>query len=772
MNETILKIKAVYDAQGTNEAKKAFNELRSAVKGASGETAKANGIFTNFGASLTRIAKLRLLRGIIRTITQAFKEGTQNIYAYSQALGSADASHFASTMDALASSFLYMKNSIGAVVAPLLTALLPTIQTIVDWFVTATQVVAQFFAILGGQSTYTVAKKNATAWKDVGTAVGGAAAAAKEYQNTILSFDEIHALNDVPTSGGGGGGGASAPDYGSMFEEMEIPDTWFTRMVKGLKENFNDILAIVTSIGSALLGWKIASKVTDFFNSLGVGKAGRVAAGITIAITGFVIEASGAYGIGYNGVNLKDLVKTVIGGALGIAGSALTFSALGLGGGMGATIGFAISLAITVAGIKIGEMDKYLDTTVRSTESFQRLKGIIDSSINSQNTFITQADELRHKVDLLNGSTSDYAASANLAYGAALIERIKELAGKTELTADETAELQTKIEILNGLGLDGIQVEFNTLTGKVTANWQEIDKNIEKMIELAKTSAKFDLLKEAYRQQFELEVEHQRLLDDEAYAVEQLEQAQADFDKVQRKSADGTIVFDKETKAAREALTTAKQAVDENRKAQQDLQVAMDKNAGTIRTLEGNTNNYATATNNTKNAILDLDRMKPAFSGITDGIGLVGTQAYYAWANVKALSDELGHVAQIGLAGGVNLAVEITKRANGGFVNGYANGGIIPRFDGGGINSAQLFLANENGMPPEMIGTIGNRTAVANQGQMVEAMAEGVYRAMSNVMSNGNSNTEVNVYMNDEVVARAADRGNRSLNRRFNVSLA
>ncbi len=676
MNETILKIKAVYDAQGTTEAKKAFNELRSAVRGASGETAKANGIFTNFGASLTRIAKLRLLRGIIRSITQAFKEGTQNIYAYSQALGSADASHFASTMDSLASSFLYMKNSIGAVVAPLLTALLPTIQTIVDWFVTATQVVAQFFAILGGQTTYTVAKKNAVAWKDVGTAVGGAAAAAKEYQNTILSFDEIHALNDVPTSGGGGGGGASAPDYGSMFEEMEIPDTWFTRMVKGLKENFNDILAIVTSIGSALLGWKIASKVTDFFNSLGIGKAGRVAAGITIAITGFIIEASGAYGIGYNGVNLKDLVKTVIGGALGIAGSALTFSALGLGGGMGAAIGFAISLAITVAGIKVGEMDRYLDTTVRLTESFQRLKGIIDSSINSQNTFISQADELRQKVDLLNGSTSDYAASANLAYGAALIERIKELASKTELTADETNELKTKVEILNGLGLDGIQVEFNELTGEVTANWKEIDTNIEKMIELAKTSAKFDLLKEAYQQQFELEVEHQRLLDDEAYAVEQLEQAQAEFDKVQRKSADGTIHFDKETKAARESLTTAKKAVDENRKAQEDLQVAMNKNVGTIRTLEGNTNNFATAANNAKSQVVDLNKSISALGGmsisqwIENGLWGIYNSAYYAKWELYGVLDYVRELSRASLNGIAIAVYGGLGRAGGGFVNG------------------------------------------------------------------------------------------------------
>ena len=266
MNETILRIRSVFVSKGTEDAEKAFRSLRDTVTSAGGSVKNANSVFSNFFGSLTRIAKLRLLRGIIRGITQAFKEGTENIYHYSQALGAADASHFANTMDSLASSMLYMKNSIGAVVAPLLTSLLPAIQTVVNWFVTATQVVAQFFAALGGQTMYTRAKEHATSWKDIGTAAGGAAAAAKEYQNTILSFDEIHALNDVPTSGGGGGGGADVPDYTDMFEEAEI-SAKIKKLAQWLRDNFDGILDIVKAIGIALLGWKVSQNLADFFAS-------------------------------------------------------------------------------------------------------------------------------------------------------------------------------------------------------------------------------------------------------------------------------------------------------------------------------------------------------------------------------------------------------------------------------------------------------------------------------------------------------------------------
>ena len=49
---------------------------------------------------------------------------------------------------------------------------------------------------------------------------------------------------------------------------------------------------------------------------------------------------------------------------------------------------------------------------------------------------------------------------------------------------------------------------------------------------------------------------------------------------------------------------------------------------------------------------------------------------------------------------------------------------------GGLVQSGDVFIANENGKS-EMIGRFGNQTAVANQEQMVEAMARGVEYANS-----------------------------------------
>ena len=83
--------------------------------------------------------------------------------------------------------------------------------------------------------------------------------------------------------------------------------------------------------------------------------------------------------------------------------------------------------------------------------------------------------------------------------------------------------------------------------------------------------------------------------------------------------------------------------------------------------------------------------------------------------------------------GGVNTADELAGQLK---FRGHAraNGGYVPKGD--------LFIANEK--VPEMIGHIGSNTAVANNDQITEAIAQATYGAMSRALSeNGGSFTIV-----------------------------
>ena len=67
---------------------------------------------------------------------------------------------------------------------------------------------------------------------------------------------------------------------------------------------------------------------------------------------------------------------------------------------------------------------------------------------------------------------------------------------------------------------------------------------------------------------------------------------------------------------------------------------------------------------------------------------------------------------------------------------------------GGFPSTGQMFIAREAG--PELVGTIGGRTAVVNNDQIVESISAGVYRAVSSALGKSGSNSVVQVFIGNE----------------------
>lgn len=201
-----------------------FNKLASSVKNVASK-------FGSLGDKFKRILLYRGIRTLIREITQSFGEGIKNLYGWSQI---ADG-RFAASMDRISTSFLYFKNSIGAAVAPLINALAPAIDFVIDKVVALLNMINQLFAKLTGATYWTKANKVAKQYADNASAAGGAA---KEAMRYLAPFDE---LNRLPSdSGGGGGGGSSGSDYSDMFEiqnEFSENIANFAEMIKAAWES-------------------------------------------------------------------------------------------------------------------------------------------------------------------------------------------------------------------------------------------------------------------------------------------------------------------------------------------------------------------------------------------------------------------------------------------------------------------------------------------------------------------------------------------------------
>jgi hypothetical protein len=81
---------------------------------------------------------------------------------------------------------------------------------------------------------------------------------------------------------------------------------------------------------------------------------------------------------------------------------------------------------------------------------------------------------------------------------------------------------------------------------------------------------------------------------------------------------------------------------------------------------------------------------------------------------------------------------------------------------GGFPSEGQLFVAREAG--PEMVGTIGGHTAVANNDQIVEGIRQGVYEAVAAAFSQrSGSETSVKVYLDGKEIRNSQKQYERAL---------
>lgn len=92
----------------------------------------------------------------------------------------------------------------------------------------------------------------------------------------------------------------------------------------------------------------------------------------------------------------------------------------------------------------------------------------------------------------------------------------------------------------------------------------------------------------------------------------------------------------------------------------------------------------------------------------------------------------------------------------------YAEGGY-------GIPNGQLFMANEAG--PELVGQMNGRNTVANQGQIVEGIRQGVYDAVvSAFANNGGQSNHITVKVGDGTLADVVTRALNNQTRRLGYS--
>ena len=220
------------------EQEKAAGELTQKVS----ENAKAGNIKTaieeaknSFKGSLKNIIKL----GIgIRALTELFRKLRQYTIEAVRAYAENDP-ETKKSINELKASLQGLKASWGAAFAPIITAVIPVLQTLIGWIKKAMDAIASFFAALSGKSTFKRAITNTGKLRDN---LSSGAGAAKEMKKQLIGIDTLTIAQDSSSGGGGGGGSGSGFEY----EDVAISDK--------IKNNLGLIKNLLEGIAALAIG--------------------------------------------------------------------------------------------------------------------------------------------------------------------------------------------------------------------------------------------------------------------------------------------------------------------------------------------------------------------------------------------------------------------------------------------------------------------------------------------------------------------------------------
>ncbi len=291
-------------------AKSANHSTGSWLDKFTNKTKRASGMLHTFASRLKSIA---LSMFIFNWITQgwnamlsAIKYGAQNMAKYSSDVNA--------KMSQLTSAIATLKNALGALAAPIISAVGPALTYLINMLTSAINKVNQFISALTGKKTWTKATtqtKNYAAGLDTAASKADKATkAAKKLQGQLQSFDDLNVISTNKNSGsnGSGGSGGGGGGVSDLYEEVPID--------KNIADLADEIKKAIKSGDWEGLGETIRSEITNTIGKIPWEKIYKKADKFG---TGFASFLNGLFSEDKKGNSVFTATADVIAGALNTA---------------------------------------------------------------------------------------------------------------------------------------------------------------------------------------------------------------------------------------------------------------------------------------------------------------------------------------------------------------------------------------------------------------------------------------------------------------------
>lgn len=293
--------------------------------------------------------------------------------------------------------------AVGNIFIPILTKVLPIAIAVASALQEIIAAIAALFGVTVKSPKWGDAIGSASAGSGaIADNMDSAAGSAKELKRYLAGFDELNVLPDQNQGGSGSGAGVGGGDLGLDLPGYDFLknavttqiDEWKKKLeplVSFVKDNLKEILGLIATIGIALLAWKLSN---DFLNGIMALKTlGKNGLSIPLTISAGVILTAASFSIEFRAIKdaIEDKLNSFNFGEIILSGLGGTVGAGVIGKGIGQLIfkafkGSAVAKAITAGGgtISTGLIGAAIGGIVAGIPMF--VTGVYDAIMNGLNT--------------------------------------------------------------------------------------------------------------------------------------------------------------------------------------------------------------------------------------------------------------------------------------------------------------------------------------------------------------------------------------------------
>lgn len=333
---------------------------------------------------------------------------------------------------------------------------------------------------------------------------------------------------------------------------------------------------IMGAIGGALAGFGIGAIVAG-----GPGAAFGLIIGLGVSL---VIEGITAQ-ISSGAASLSGGLMTILGSALAGAGIGSVIPVIG--SAAGAVLGLGVGVILEIVGIKEAGKAAY-----EATEDFKVMENILDRCADASGRADAAMDNLKSGIENLESVSLDYALASTL------VNEIYAINDNANATNYELELMAAKVDVLNGLNIDGLSLSIDETTGRVIETRGEVESLISALEQEAKMEAMRDILVQSYKDQYQAIMDAERAARDYTAANEALDRTTRELNDTPWYS----LTRRSELKAAQDKET---EAVNASRDAYNDAKTTLNELDGTIDTFLGQLVNLQTGQGDLKDSTYD-----------------------------------------------------------------------------------------------------------------------------------------------------------------------